>query len=227
MVAARIEDGCLYDDWQVTDSRTGDSVPLRADRWYQADPDSDPKITTGDFSGIRINIWNRAKVRRFLTHQLAGGGNHNRGYHAFRWDSILHGNAGEFGKYDVLSVLPDKIARFLYQYHDTSCISMGLPPIPLDRSNISVHSILQPQQVQDIWFHIIFKYNAYSVYYAYFAYTSHICASEQGSAGHSAHSSVQQQHGTHLHFLHPPHWSYKTSWSYASIVIAVCPKANA
>jgi hypothetical protein len=32
---------------------------------------------------------------------------------------ILHGNAGEMGKYAVLSVLPDKIARFLYEYHDT------------------------------------------------------------------------------------------------------------
>jgi len=35
------------------------------------------------------------------------------------WESILHGNAGEMGKYAVLSVLPDKIARFLYEYHDT------------------------------------------------------------------------------------------------------------
>ena len=30
-----------------------------------------------------------------------------------RWKMILHGNAGEMGKYAVLSVLPDKIARFL------------------------------------------------------------------------------------------------------------------
>jgi len=90
-------------------------------------------MTSGDFSGIRINIWNRAKVRRLLTHLLAGGGTHNRGYHALRWEYILHGNAGEMGKYAVLSVLPDKIARFLYEYHDTSYTSLGLPPIPLDR----------------------------------------------------------------------------------------------
>jgi hypothetical protein len=61
---------------------------------------------------------------------------------------ILHGNAGEMGKYAVLSVLPDKMARFLYEYHDTSYTSLGLPPIPLDRSFISVHSILRPDQVQ-------------------------------------------------------------------------------
>ncbi len=34
-------------------------------------------------------------------------------------EMILHGNAGEMGKYAVLSVLPDKNARFLYEYHDT------------------------------------------------------------------------------------------------------------
>ena len=61
------------------------------------------------------------------------------------------------------------------------------------------------------------------VYYAYCAYTSHICALEQGSAGHSVSSSVQQQQGSPLH----SHRSYKTSWSYASIVIAVCAKENA
>ena len=132
----------------MVDARTGAGVPLRADRWYQADPDSGPIITSGDFCGIRINIWNRAKIRRFLTHKLAGGGIHNRGYHAFRWETILHGNAGEYGKYAVLSVLPDKIARFLYEYHHTSYTTLALPPIPLDRSNISIHGILQPQQVE-------------------------------------------------------------------------------
>ena len=107
------------DDWDFTDHRTGERVPLRADHWYQKDPTSDPIMSSSDFSGIRINVWNSAKVRRFITHSLAGGGSHNMGYHALRWEMILHGNAGEMGKYAVLSVLPDKIARFLYEYHDT------------------------------------------------------------------------------------------------------------
>ena len=38
---ARIEDGDQIDDWDVTDHRTGEHVPLRADRWYQKDPSSD------------------------------------------------------------------------------------------------------------------------------------------------------------------------------------------
>ena len=145
---ARIDDGDEIDDWDVTDARTGNRVPLRADSWYKGAPTSDPIKSSGDFAGIRINIWNRAKVRRFITHSLAGGGSHNLGYHALRWEMILHGNAGEMGKYAVLSVLPDKIARFLYEYHDTSYTSLGLPAMPLDRSDISVHSILRPEQVQ-------------------------------------------------------------------------------
>jgi hypothetical protein len=80
-VTARIDDGDETDDWEVKDhrsDRTGESVPLRADRWFQKDPSADPVMSSGNFSGIRINIWNRAKVRRFITHFLAGGGTHNR-----------------------------------------------------------------------------------------------------------------------------------------------------
>lgn len=150
--AARIDDGDEIDDWVVNDYRTGNPVPLRADRWYQRAPTTDPngKTLSGDVSGIRINIWNRAKVRRLLTHNLAGGGSHNLGYHALRWETILHGNAGEMGKYAVLSVLPDKIACFLYEYHDTSYTSLALPALPLDRSTVSVHAILKPDQVLQI-----------------------------------------------------------------------------
>ena len=74
---ARVDDGEEIDSWTVIDHRTGNSVPLRADRWYQSAPTSDPITSSGDFTGIRINIWNRAKVRRFMTHSLAGGDNHN------------------------------------------------------------------------------------------------------------------------------------------------------
>ena len=113
--AARIDDGDEIDDWVVNNYMTGNPVPLRADRWYQRAPTTDPNGITlsGDVSGIRINIWNQAKFRLFLTPSLAGGGSHNLGYHALRWEMILHGNAGEMGKYAMLSVLPDTIARFL------------------------------------------------------------------------------------------------------------------
>ena len=122
------------------------------DRWYQSAPTQDPIATSGDFAGIRINtgIWNRAKVRCFISHSLAESGSHKLRYHALKWEMILHGNAGEMGKYPDLctSTLPDKIARFLYEFHDTPYTSLGLPAIPLDRSNTSVYGILRPDQVE-------------------------------------------------------------------------------
>ena len=51
-VTARIDDGDETDDWEVKDHRTGESMPLRADRWFQKDPSADPVMSSGDFSGI-------------------------------------------------------------------------------------------------------------------------------------------------------------------------------
>jgi hypothetical protein len=99
--------------WEVKDHRTGESVPLRADRWFQKDPSADPVMSSGDFSGIRINRFYASLHTSWLEVALTTG------VDALRWEMILHGNAGEMGKYAVLSVLPDKIARFLYEYHDT------------------------------------------------------------------------------------------------------------
>ena len=82
---ARIHDECDLDNWHVEDYRDGSSISLRAGRWYQQAPASDPKSNSGDFAGIRINVWNRARVRRFLIYNLAGGGSRNLGYHAFIW----------------------------------------------------------------------------------------------------------------------------------------------
>jgi hypothetical protein len=69
------------DNWHPQDYATRTDVPLRADRWFQQ---SDEALSSGDFAGIRINIWNRAKIRQLLVHSLSGGGSHNLGYHAMR-----------------------------------------------------------------------------------------------------------------------------------------------
>ncbi len=136
---ARIEDGDDEGNWHVKDHATKTDVPLRADRWFRR---SDEQYSNRDFSGIRINIWNSAKVRRFLVH---GGGSHNLGYHAIQWETITHGHGGESGKYAVFSTLPDKIARFLSEY--LSYTSLKLPQLDIDRSGIDVHCILKPYQV--------------------------------------------------------------------------------
>jgi hypothetical protein len=73
MFPARIDDGCDVNDWHVADYRTGPSIPLRADRWYQKASASDSKSNSGNFACIRINIWNHTilkylldKIARFL-----------------------------------------------------------------------------------------------------------------------------------------------------------------
>jgi hypothetical protein len=57
------------------------------------------------------------------------------------------GNAGELGDYKELAVLPNKIARYLYEYHADSYASHDLPVLPDDRSRTNVHGILKPHQV--------------------------------------------------------------------------------
>ncbi len=75
-----------------------------------------------------------------------------QGYAAFNWESILHGNAGKLGDYRELAVLPDKIARYLYEYHADSYASHDLPVLPADRSCINVHGILKSHQVVQLFF---------------------------------------------------------------------------
>ena len=94
-------------------------------------------------------MWNRAKERRFLKHRLCSRIKDDQplGYAAFDWESILHGQAGILGDYKELAILPDKIARYLYEYHADSYPSHALPLLPVDRSDIDVHGILKALQV--------------------------------------------------------------------------------
>ena len=101
------------------------------------------------FAAFRINMWTRAKERRFLTHRLCSRilDDEPQGYAALDWEKILHGHAADLGEYKELAVLPDKIARYLYEFHAESYASHGLPALPVDRSRVSVHGILKPAQV--------------------------------------------------------------------------------
>ena len=144
-LTARIDDddhGYENDDWRTFNPRTGQSDQLRADRWYRRELEKDV-----DCAGIKCNIWERAKKRSLLTHRLAGGGEHNLGYYAVPWESILHGKCGEYGEYKIMSVLPDKLGRYLFEYHSDSYTSLGLPVLPENRSQIDVHGLLKPFHV--------------------------------------------------------------------------------
>ena len=84
LLPARIDDKdpeFYEDDWFVLDKRLGQKVPVRADRWYQSDPSESMQEKVRP--DIRCNIWERAKVRREMTHSLSSGSSHNIGYDAF------------------------------------------------------------------------------------------------------------------------------------------------
>jgi hypothetical protein len=51
-ITARIDDGDETDDWEVKDHRTGESVPLRADSWFQKDASADSFMSSGDFQAF-------------------------------------------------------------------------------------------------------------------------------------------------------------------------------
>ncbi len=68
-------------------------------------------------------------------HTLVGGGGLQEGFNALDYRKIKHGDASKLGNYHILSVLPDKFARYLYEFHDFWFTSLDLPPLPVDRSN--------------------------------------------------------------------------------------------
>jgi len=49
-----------------------------------------------------------------------------------------------FGKHSKLWYLPKKIANFLHEFHADDFGSLGLPPLPSDRSRLDVHAMLRP-----------------------------------------------------------------------------------
>ncbi len=72
------------------------------------------------------------QVLRYIVHTLVGGGQYG-GFDALDYRKTKHGDAGKLGNYLILSVLPDKFARFLYEFHDFRFTSLDLPPLPADR----------------------------------------------------------------------------------------------
>ena len=85
---------------------------------------------------------------RFITHSLAGGGTHNRGYDALNCDLIARGDAGKgLGHYGALSYLPDKVARYLYEFHCADYVGLQLPAIPGYANSGTIHKLLKTHHV--------------------------------------------------------------------------------
>ncbi len=79
-------------------------------------------------------------------HTLVGGGGLHEGFDALDYRKIKHWDAGKLGNYPILSVLPDKFARFLYEFHDFRFTSLDLLPLPADRSDFDVHGAINTDQ---------------------------------------------------------------------------------
>ena len=45
-------------------------------------------------------------------------------------------------------MLPDKFARFLFEFHSVRFESLDLPPLPADRSDFDVHGALEDDKVK-------------------------------------------------------------------------------
>jgi hypothetical protein len=82
-------------------------------------------------------------------HTLVGGRGQHVGYDALDYSKIRNGDAGRLGAYGILSVLPDKFARFLFEFHSHRFESLDLPFLPADRfgSDFDVHGALLDDKV--------------------------------------------------------------------------------
>ncbi len=85
-------------------------------------------------------------------HTLVGGGGRDDGFDALDYRKIKNGNPGPLGIYAILSVsrLPDKFARFLFEYHSCRFETVDLPTIPDDRSQFDVHGALEDDKVKQL-----------------------------------------------------------------------------
>ena len=84
-------------------------------------------------------------------HSLVGGGGHHCGFESFdalNYRKIKQGDAGRLGNYPILAVLPDKFARFLFEFYAGRFKSLENLLIPADRSDFDVHATLEDDKVK-------------------------------------------------------------------------------
>ena len=93
-------------------------------------------------------------------HTLVGGGGQHGGFDALDYRKIKQGNAGRLGIYAILSVLPDRFARFLFENHSGRFERLDLPILPDDRSDFDVHWALEDDKVKKSEYTV----NAYDVH---------------------------------------------------------------
>ena len=80
------------------------------------------------------------------------------GFDALDYRRIKQGDAGKLGNYPILSVLPDKFARFLFELHGFRFESLDLPLLPADRSDFDVHGAREDDKVPYLAWYVLLVY---------------------------------------------------------------------
>jgi len=104
----------------------------------------------GDVRWQYFLMWRRQSVwpawfAFWFTHST-----YHSGYYALDYRKTKQESAGPLGNYTptwILSVLPDKFARFLFEFHAYRFESLDLPLLPADRSDFYVHRALEDDKV--------------------------------------------------------------------------------
>ena len=126
------------------------TYPLDADRFWKQ-PGALEEDASGRCvaSGVRANIWARARRRADITHLLRGGGRFSMGCGALRWQATCNTDRVRFGRHGQIRYLAKKVANFLHEFHSDLFPSINLPLLPLDRSNlkVDVHVMLTPLEI--------------------------------------------------------------------------------
>ena len=104
------------------------TYPLDADRFWKQ-PGALEEDASGRCvaSGVRANIWARARRRADITHLLRGGGRFSMGWGALRWQATCNTDRVRFGRHGQLRYLAKKVANFLHEFHSDLFPSINLP----------------------------------------------------------------------------------------------------
>jgi hypothetical protein len=62
------------------------------------------------------------------------------------------------GTYPILSALPDKFAKFLFEFHSGWFETLDLPILPDDRSQFDVHGAIEDDKVQQLEYSCLSEY---------------------------------------------------------------------
>ena len=136
--------------WTYESQKPGQRVtyPLNADRFWVR-PDMLEEDATGRCmaSGVRANIWARARRRAEITHKFRSGGRMDLGWGALKWQETVNTDDVRFGRHMQVRYLAKKVANFLHEYHSDLFSSLDLPALPSDRSKVDVHAMLNPMHI--------------------------------------------------------------------------------